>query len=134
MPAIQGLHHASLSVADLDASVPWYCRVLDLQEVFREEGEHRRTAVLRFATSEPVLGLVEHRGGVRSAFDPTIVGLDHLAFTVAELAELHQWVARLDAAGISHSGVTDIPPGATVNFTDPDGIALALFWNRDANA
>lgn len=58
-------------------------------------------------------------GGVR--------GLDHLAFTVASLDELHRWANRLTAAGIAHSGFIDMPRGAIVNFKDPGGIALAFF-------
>ena len=34
------------------------------------------------------------------------------------------------ACGLDHSAVIDVPPGAMLNFTDPDGIGLALFWDR----
>ena len=37
---------------------------------------------------------------------------------------------RLAARGVDHSGVIDVPPGAILNFKDPDGIGLALFWDR----
>ena len=31
---------------------------------------------------------------------------------------------------LEHSGAVEVPPGAILNFEDPDGIALALFWDR----
>lgn len=89
---------------------------------------------MRFPAGGYSVGLVEHGragddGGV-DAFDPRRVGLDHLAFTVATSDELEAWVARLDEHGIDHSGIVEIPPGAILNFKDPDGVSLALFWDR----
>jgi catechol-2,3-dioxygenase len=84
--------------------------------------------VLRFADGGTSVGLVEHGGD--APFDPTVTGLDHLAFAVGSPAELAAWAQRLDDAGVAHSGAIDIPPGAILNFKDPDGIALALFWER----
>ncbi|CAN5535371.1 hypothetical protein BH20ACT2_BH20ACT2_13620 [soil metagenome] len=55
----------------------------------------------------------------------------HLAFAVGSSKELRRWAERFTAAGVSHEGVTEIPPGATLNFKDPDGIAVALLWDRD---
>ena len=130
MPDIAGIHHASLTVADLDTSVRWYGDVLGMEEVFREPGEQRHAVVLRFPGTEPVLGLVEHGGHGASPFDPTTIGLDHLAFTVGSRHGLEALAEQLTAQGVDHSGVTDIPPGAILNFKDPDGIALALFWDR----
>jgi len=76
------------------------------------------------------VGLVEHRPGGSEAFDPTTLGLDHVAFTIRSRDELEEWSAQLSASGIEHSGVIDVPPGAIPNFKDPDGIALALTWDR----
>jgi glyoxylase I family protein len=64
------------------------------------------------------------------AFDPRHSGLDHLAFTVGTLDELRTWATKLSTASVIHSGVVEIPSGAILNFKDPDGIALALFWER----
>jgi hypothetical protein len=47
-------------------------------------------------------------------------GLLHVARSVPEL----EW------AGVPSSGVVPVPPGAILNFTDPDGIALAVFRDR----
>lgn len=118
-----------MTVTDLDASVVWYRRVLELEELFREDGEVRKACVLRFPGGGYAVGLVEHTPN-DGAFDPRRTGLDHVAFTVATQGALDAWVERLTAAGVDHSGTIDVPPGAIVNFKDPDGIALALFWDR----
>jgi catechol-2,3-dioxygenase len=76
------------------------------------------------------VGLVQHDPRTEQSFDPTIVGLDHLAFTVGSRADLDAWAQRLEERGILHSGAIDVPPGATLNFKDPDGVALSLFWDR----
>ena len=129
MGELSGLHHASLTVSDRDASADWYVRVLGFRELFREESEDRRASVMTFATGGYSVGLVEHRPHRDDGFAPVRIGLDHLAFSVATREELIAWQPRLEQHGVAHSGVIDIPPGAILNFKDPDGIALALFWD-----
>ena len=58
------------------------------------------------------------------------MGLDHFSFAVERRADLDAWAQRLDDEGVVHSGVIDVPPGAILNLKDPDGIALAIFWDR----
>jgi catechol 2,3-dioxygenase-like lactoylglutathione lyase family enzyme len=130
MSTLSGLHHAALTVADLDKSRAWYQDVLGLELAFDEAAEGRRACVLILPGSGQAIGLVEHGPGRRQPFDPTVVGLDHVAFTVGSREGLDDWASRLDAKGVSHSGAIDVPPGAILNFKDPDGIALALFWDR----
>jgi glyoxylase I family protein len=104
--------------------------VLGFVELFREDGEERRACVLGFAGGGFSVGVVEHRDGADDAFDPRRRGLDHLAFAVGARNELEGWAERLTARHVEHSGVIGIPPGAILNFKDPDGISLALFWDR----
>lgn len=125
---ITGLHHVALSVADLDAAASWYERVFELEPVVDESSPGRRARVYRLGGTTSMLGLVEHGGNDGAAFSPTRTGLDHAAFAVAERADLDAWAARLDDLGIEHSGPIEIPLGAILNFRDPGGIALALFW------
>ncbi len=54
-----------------------------------------------------------------------------LAFSVRGREDVDAWVERLDAAGIEHSGRIDIPLGAILNFADPDGIQLSIFYEGD---
>ena len=128
------VHHVSLTVRDLEVSAAWYRDVLGFVELFREEAEHRRACVMRFADGSYSLGLVEHVPSDRDGFDATVTGLDHLAFTVASEEALAAWADRLTAAGVEHSGAIPIPPGAILNFTDPAGIAWALCWDQPTGA
>lgn len=130
MRDLVGLHHAALTVSDVARSGRWYQDVLGMEEVFSEHSEARRAVVMRLPGVGSVLGIVQHAGAEGAAFDPRRTGLDHLAFTVAERADMDTWAARLAEHGVDHDGPRDIPPGAILNFKDPDGIALSLFWDR----
>lgn len=130
MAELIGFHHVALTVRDLDTSLSWYTDVLGFELVFREEGDGRRAAVLKFRNGSFGVGLVEHRPTDDEPFDARRLGLDHVAFTVGSQPELDQWAARLTESGVDHSGAIDVPPGAILNFKDPDGIALSLFWDR----
>ena len=124
-------HHVALSVRDRDLSANWYAAVLGFEELFREDGEERRACVMRSPSGGCSVAVVEHLPAQTVAFDPRRPGLDHVAFTVASRIDLETWAARLTAAGVQHSEVIDIPPGGILNFKDPDGIALAFFWERN---
>jgi glyoxylase I family protein len=130
MSELSAFHHVSLSVRSCDASAEWYRTVLGFEERFREEHPERRACVMGFAGAGFSVAVVEHLPVREEDFDPTRRGLDHLAFSVSSSEEMAGWATRLDDAGVIHSGVIDIPPGAILNFKDPDGIALSLFWER----
>ena len=120
---ITGVRHVGLSVSDLPRSVAWYGSVLDLAELFRETSADRTAVVL--GRGEVIVGLVRFEG-VEAGFSPRRVGLDHLCFRVDDREALEEWARRLDRHGVAHSGVVEMATGPIVNFTDPDGIALAL--------
>jgi glyoxylase I family protein len=130
MSELATFHHVALSVRDCDESAAWYAEVLGFVELFREASSARKACVMGFAGGGHSIGLVEHFGADAESFDPRRTGLDHLAFSVATRDELDRWAEDLTAAGVEHSGPIEIAPGAILNFKDPDGIGLALFWER----
>jgi glyoxylase I family protein len=65
------------------------------------------------------------------AFDERRVGLDHLAFRVADRDELEDWVKHLDTHGVPHTGIIDTGYGPTVVFRDPDNMQLEFYVQPD---
>jgi glyoxylase I family protein len=92
----------------------------------------RRKVFLRHNGLHARMGLTQHRGGAQDVFDETRVGLDHLAFAVADRSELDAWALRLAAAGVAHSPIApanSIPGAAVLVFRDPDNIQLEFFFD-----
>jgi len=130
MLPLTSYHHTALSVRSVDASSEWYCHLFGFEEEFRSESDDRRLVVLSTPDPPLMVGLVEHRGG-EGTFDPKNLGLDTLAFNVESREALEAWETRLTDEGVTHGGLLEAPFGGMLNFKDPDGIALALFWERD---
>jgi glyoxylase I family protein len=129
---IRGIHHLGLTVRDVHASAVWYRDVLGFRCVDEYEAPDgaRRKVFLRHDGLLVRLGLTQHRAGSRDPFDETRVGLDHLAFCVADRPELEAWAQRLSDAGVIHSPIAaanSIPGAAVLVFRDPDNIQLELF-------
>jgi catechol 2,3-dioxygenase-like lactoylglutathione lyase family enzyme len=134
-PSITGIHHVSITVTDLEASLAWYAKVLGANRVplkiphFGCEDTGYAEMVIE-PRSGVAIGLHTNVGNDGARFDEARTGLDHVGFNVSSRAELQAWTAWLDELGIPHSGiqVVDEPfPYATVVFRDPDNVQLELF-------
>ena len=123
------VRHIAFTVRDLDESVPWYRDLFDLDEIRREVSDERSAAILGSSASRFQIGLVQHAATGEHRFDPTTVGLDHAAWAVDSRDELDAWTRELSAKGVEHSPIADVGPVSVLNFKDPDGIALSLFWD-----
>jgi glyoxylase I family protein len=134
-PGITGIHHFSITVTDLEASLAWYQRLLGADRVPMKFPHYEREdtgygELLIEPRSGVVIGLHTNTGNDGQQFDEARTGLDHVALNVATRDDLQAWTARLDELGIAHSGIRagDTPfPFATVVFRDPDNIQLELF-------
>ena len=128
MPFIQGIHHVTLTVSDIDASIDWYRDVLGLKPGARSQENRLDKARLRDPRSGVVVVLVTHEEPADvDGFDPRRVGLDHVSFAVSDRNALVAWQAKLDTAHVSHSGIKSGSMGDLICFRDPDGIAVELY-------
>jgi catechol 2,3-dioxygenase-like lactoylglutathione lyase family enzyme len=120
--------HVVLTVTDLSVSVPWYRRLFgDIEPMLDEDaGPFHHTAFMLGSTLISFHGFkAEHsQPGPASEFRP---GLDHVAFHVANRAELEKWAERLDELGIEHGKIVDAWYGSGLAFRDPDNIQLEFF-------
>jgi mannose-6-phosphate isomerase-like protein (cupin superfamily)/catechol 2,3-dioxygenase-like lactoylglutathione lyase family enzyme len=133
VPTITGFSHIGLTVRDITVSEAWYADVLGLVRAFVEPhgtGEGYTVVMTRPGTGLFV-GLDHHPGAEREMFSASRTGLDHLAFQLGNREDLDAWVTHLEAMGVEHGQVleTEQPaPHALMQFRDPDGVALELFW------
>jgi catechol 2,3-dioxygenase-like lactoylglutathione lyase family enzyme len=147
---LSGIWHTSFTVSDLDRSLEFYCGLLGLEVMTRQEQQneytsrlvafpdaHLKVAMLRIpgafaGPSNHHLELVEY---VHPRGEPTDVatnraGAPHLAFVTEDI---HADFARLKAAGVRFKADEPIAivagintGGFTVYLLDPDDITLEL--------
>lgn len=128
-PDLVGVSHVALNVRDLDHSVAWYGEVLGFTPLFPYDTEDFRRRILVHPSGVAVALSRHAHPDAGGLFNERCTGLDHLSFAVRSRDELEQWAARLDAAGVAHSGVTVSPAtgSALIAFRDPDDIQLELY-------
>ncbi|MFJ3384708.1 MULTISPECIES: VOC family protein [unclassified Curtobacterium] len=130
-----GFAHVRLTVTDIACSKAFYERLFgmppgsDFSDQIDDpkiiDDPWRTYGGCSFTFGGQTLGL-RPVAPVGDHFDPDRVGLDHVSFRVRAVADLHAAVARLDAAGIVHGAVTDLPPFGVVilSVQDPDDVNL----------
>lgn len=131
---IGGVHHLSLTVTDLEASIAWYVRVFQTERIGvtvpHYGAEHTGYSELLVEPhSGLIFGLHTNTGNGAEPFDEARTGLDHVSFAVAGREGLEAWVAWLDELGVPHTGIVDETEPitySTVVFRDPDNIQLEL--------
>ncbi|MEU6816682.1 VOC family protein [Streptomyces sp. NPDC046860] len=131
-PTINGVHHLSFTVADLDSSLGWYQKLFGADRVdhkFVHLGAEDTGYGILLVTpvSGVVIGLHTNTANKGEKFDEARTGLDHVSFQVSAREDLETWAAWLDELGIAHTGIRDeTEPFAysTLVFRDPDDIQL----------
>lgn len=128
LPPLTGVSHLALTVRDLARSVAWYVETLGFADLFPFDTEDFTRRIL-LHPSGAVVALTQHVAVGPDRFDPRVIGLDHVGFSVASVEELGAWAAWLTSRGVPHAGVqiTPLTDSALVAFADPDGIALELY-------
>lgn len=126
MPDFPAITHVALTVSDLDRSVPWYQALFGSKPVLDEDTGPFRHVV--WAVGGTLVGLHQFPDPVSTdAFNERRPGLDHLAFSCTNRAELAEWESQLNNLGVAHGGIVDAPYGSGLSFRDPDNIALEFF-------
>jgi catechol-2,3-dioxygenase len=127
MRTFPGITHVAVTVNDLSVSVPWYSALFGAEAVLDEDTGPFTHVVFALGGGQ-LFGLHYFADAEWSgAFNPRRPGLDHVAFTCANRAELESWRVRLDELDIKHGGIVDAHYGSGLSFKDPDGIALEFF-------
>ena len=121
------VHHISLTVTDLEASVAWYGRVFGIHPQMDEAHEGGLARVLADEQWRLVVGLHRHDANQGETFSERRTGLDHVGFAVASRAELEAWQQHLRELDVTQSPIADRPYGSVLVFRDPDNIQLELF-------
>ena len=128
MSEFPGLAHVAVTVKDVEASGPWYRKLLDADPVLDEHTDAGFRHLVWVLDGGTLFGIHQHERGVPDEkFTEFRVGLDHVGFGVASRADLEKWVDRLNELGISHGGIVDAGYGSGLSFRDPDNIALEFF-------
>jgi catechol 2,3-dioxygenase-like lactoylglutathione lyase family enzyme len=128
MPDFPELTHVALTVRDLAVSVPWYEALLDAEPVLDEDTDPNMHHTVYLLGNGTLIGLHQHETPAPDeTFSEFRIGLDHVAFGVANRQELETWAARLDELGIEHDAIKDASYGSGVSFRDPDNIPLEFF-------
>ena len=131
MPGIVGYSHVDLTVTDCERAATWWREVLGFTLV--HQARHGTFEVRSMVhPSGLVVTLLTHDETTKNdAFDERRVGLDHLAFRVADQEVLQRWATHLDAKGVVNTGVIDTGFGPTIVFRDPDNTQLELYVQAD---
>jgi glyoxylase I family protein len=126
MPNVSGIHHVSVTVTDIERSVPWYSELLGLTKLMEESHPDGTgyAVVLGKPDWSMCVGLHTHPTNERERFSESRTGLDHIGFMVSGRAELDAWESRLTELGVEHSPVNDQGGYAVLVFRDPDNIQL----------
>jgi catechol 2,3-dioxygenase-like lactoylglutathione lyase family enzyme len=122
--------HAVLMVQDIDASVEFYTQLLGFKvsDVYPESMTPGRMVFMRFNEDHHGLGLVGAADAPSGHHE-----LHHMAFEVSTIDEvfkardfLEQNGVQIDFAGRRRAGAQ-----VSVEFRDPDGHRLEIFWGLD---
>jgi len=126
MPDVSGIHHVSVTVTDIERSVPWYTELLGLTKLMEESHPDGTgyAVVLGKPDWSMCVGLHTHPTNERERFSESRTGLDHIGFMVSGRAELDAWDSKLTELGVDHSPVNDQGGYAVLVFRDPDNIQL----------
>ena len=123
---VDGVHHVTFAVVDLDESSRWWERVFGATR--RPELDHASPegAVYAHVVLVPGLG-----APVQLRLDPAAArataGADVVSLAVPTERDLHDWARRFDDLGVEHSPVLRGFSGWLMVARGPDGASIRLY-------
>ncbi|MFA5909579.1 MAG: VOC family protein [Vicinamibacterales bacterium] len=124
LPADAHIGTVSLTVSDLDRSLPFYRDILGFQEISRAG----RTSSLSAGGGRPLIELHERRDAVPRPRRST--GLFHFAILVPSRAALGRSLRRLADRQWPLSGAADHLVSEALYLDDPDGLGIEIYRDR----
>lgn len=121
----KGIGHIVLNVSDLAASCDFYCKVLGLEVVNRND--KAKIAFLSLGEKHHDLALVARADGNRP--DPKHTGLVHMAWQLNDFEELQAAYKELNEAGIANEPIQHNVTNS-LYIPDPDGNLVELYCDR----
>ena len=122
--------HAVLMVRDIEASVRFYTQVLGFKvsDAYPDSMAGGRMAFLRFNDDHHGVGLIGRGEEVSRHRE-----LDHIAFEVSTIDEVFRARDHLERHGVQvdFQGRRRAGCQIAVEFRDPDGHSLEIFWGLD---
>ena len=128
--------HVRLTVRDIDVSRAFYDSVFGFDVAFQlpPNPDEATKESLSFLFGGVIYSFGGGLLGLRpvaaddDSFHEDRAGLDHVSFSVPDLAALEAAVTVLDDLGVAHEGIKDLGGAgiAILEFRDPDNIALEL--------
>jgi catechol 2,3-dioxygenase-like lactoylglutathione lyase family enzyme len=128
---LSGVHHVTIPVTDLHASVAWYETCLAAERIARFDHHADDGTVFAMVLRLPGKGpLLELR--TSPAVASAVAGYTPITLGVADRDELDRWASYLDANGIPHSQVTTRRIGESIQIESPEGLVLCLYTQPTA--
>lgn len=132
MALTTGLHHLATLTADMDRLVRFYEEVFDAKVTLDMTEEGLRHVFIDlgggFVLHPFEIDGIDVPQGELPMFDRGRI--DHLALRAETPDEFWELRERIYRAGASDGEVTDLGPGLSAGFTDPDGLWGEVCWDR----
>lgn len=128
-PVPRVVHHVTLTVTDAARSADWYQSLLGPASVVERRGDTWRRLRMQWP-SGLVIGVTQHQATALARFDESRVGLDHIGIACDSEQEVAAWVTHMDAIGLEHGPLEDVPYGWAVTARDPDAIPIEFFCSK----
>ncbi len=131
------LHHAGLSVPDLERSLNWYCRALGLTEGYRFEVPPGLRGAFAVTADGVGVELLEMEGavpGVKRADPPSansVHGYNHVCFEVTDLDSAYERAVSHGAVSVWGPRQSPEPGVRMAYLADPDGNLIELIHRVD---